>query len=90
LGKSSPTSTDKEEKMSVRQFLNSRMGFAGAATLLCGTGFFLGMGLKEDARLRKERAAALEILIEQRVNERLRRDQENVAQDNVGISKSTG
>ena len=69
--------------MSVRQFLNSRAGFVGLATLLCGASFFLGIGLKEDARLRAERQVVLEKVIEQRVEQRLKKEQEN---DNASLN----
>ena len=58
--------------MSFRQFLNSRAGFAGIGSLVCGTSYFLGVGLAQDASIREERKQLLESMIEERVQERLK------------------
>ena len=50
------------------------MGFAGVASLLCGTCYFLGVGLAEDARIRQERKKLLDEMIEQRVQEQLKKE----------------
>lgn len=74
--------------MSLRQFLNSRMGFAGVASLLCGASYFLGIGLAEDARIRQERQKLLDEMIEQRVEEQLRKERLQSSASNSTTSKT--
>ena len=60
--------------MSFRQFLNTRVGFAAVATMICGVSMFFGAGLAEEARLKERRRQLVESVIEEKVQEQLQKE----------------
>ena len=61
--------------MSFARFVSTRWGFAGTAVVLGGTGLWTGYLMREDQRMRAEHEARMEFVIEQRVQNALRKQQ---------------